>query len=153
MATPEALGASMPLPKLTELIHALHNDLARQVLVHLAFGPRDVSGLVAEIERPQGNVSKHLTALRDLGILQRQRTKKNCIYELGPLVSCSVAEGQLITVRIAGRHHTEVTFTTTVPACFLKVSGQGTLSEPKAPLPRKEPQLGTTVVQEGHRPR
>jgi DNA-binding transcriptional ArsR family regulator len=131
----QGLGASNLQPLLSELMHALHNELARQVLVHLAFGSRDVTSLVKQMERDQGNVSKHLASLRELGVIERQRTKKNCIYRLGSPVSCTVAEGKQITVRIAGRHQTEVTFKTALPSILTVEQGRSAFPELKLSAP------------------
>lgn len=58
-----------------------------RILQTLEAGPKSVSEIVASLEENQSNISRHLRALFECGILTRRRTGNNIYYSIAdPMV-------------------------------------------------------------------
>ena len=68
--------------KLSEIFWALGDPIRFAVVEALIESPRNVSELVTIVGAPQPNVSRHLKALRDRGVIEPTRNGKWVEYSL-----------------------------------------------------------------------
>ncbi len=68
--------------KIAETYKALADPTRLKVLYSLKGGPKSVSELMEILKIKQANLSKHLSILRNSGILKAKREKNNVYYSL-----------------------------------------------------------------------
>ncbi len=69
---------------LCSIFWALGDETRFGIVEALSRSPRNVSELVEEIGAPQPNVSRHLKALRDRGVIRSRRLGKWIEYSIEP---------------------------------------------------------------------
>ncbi len=68
------------IPKVVERFRALADENRIRLLMRLQKGPANVSTLTAELGIAQASVSKHLTVLKHVGLVEARRVGTQAIY-------------------------------------------------------------------------
>jgi ArsR family transcriptional regulator, zinc-responsive transcriptional repressor len=89
------------LAPVVEFFQLLADPARLGILVRLAKGERNVSGLRDELELPQPTVSHHLKLLRAAGLVARRRSGKFVLYRLEGRALTDPGGGSL---RMSGEH-------------------------------------------------
>lgn len=70
------------LPTVVKRLRALADESRLRLLMRLREGEANVSTLVEELEIAQASVSKHLSVLRDVGLVEATRTGTQMVYRI-----------------------------------------------------------------------
>jgi ArsR family transcriptional regulator len=65
-----------------DLCHTMSNAVRLEIVHLLREGPKRVSEIVQLTEYPQGTISRHLSVLRNGGVLTANRHGKDMIYQI-----------------------------------------------------------------------
>lgn len=97
----ERLRHGSDLAPVAEFFQLLADPARLGILVRLAKGERNVSGLRDELELPQPTVSHHLKLLRTAGLVARRRSGRFVLYRLEGRALTDPGGGSL---RMSGEH-------------------------------------------------
>jgi DNA-binding transcriptional ArsR family regulator len=102
LAMADAHNDPIPEPDLDDVLTALHRRMrscAAKVrmglLLHLLYGPRDVTWLARAVRCGLPLVSVHLSALRAAGMVLCRKEKNRRVHSLSPVVQMDLADGYL----------------------------------------------------------
>lgn len=86
-------------------LDALNDATRRELLLTLAAGERNVTGLCEALERPQPTISHHLGLLRMHGLVEDRRVGKLVYYSLAPACAKLVSNLRAFAGAISGNDH------------------------------------------------
>jgi DNA-binding transcriptional ArsR family regulator len=70
------------LPSVVQRLRALADESRLRILMRLRQGEANVTALVGELGIAQASVSKHLTVLREVGLVEVSRQSNQAIYRI-----------------------------------------------------------------------
>lgn len=69
---------------MTDTFKALASETRRQMLNHLAGGPMTVGEIAQHFDMEMPSISKHLSILRDAGLIKQQKRGQHVLYFIAP---------------------------------------------------------------------
>ena len=79
-----AVGGGVSLSECAQAFRAMGDETRLGILLLLARGPRAAGEIVAEFDLAQSTISRHLTVLKQAGLVRASRSQQHIIYELVP---------------------------------------------------------------------
>ena len=80
----KAYALRIDFSEFADLFQALSDETRQRILVLLDQGERSVNNLVKEFDLSQPSISRHLSVLKNAGLIQKRREGQQIWYSLDP---------------------------------------------------------------------